>query len=81
MDGFETCIGDRIDRADCWIRCLVIRKKEDSVKRKMKQLEKVENQENVFKPRKNRISVREGQSSFIQQMAVPYPARERLQIF
>lgn len=80
MDGFETCIGDRIDRADCWIRCLVNRKKEDSEKRKMKQLEKVENQENVFKPRKNRILVRKGQP-FIQQMAVPYPARKRLQIF
>lgn len=59
---------------------MVIRKNEDSVKRKIKQLEKAENQENVFKLRESRILVRKGQP-FNQQMAVPYPARERLRIF
>lgn len=46
MDRFEIYMEDRIDRACCRIRCLVIRKKEDPVKNK--QLERIEHLENVL---------------------------------
>lgn len=65
VDRFEIYIEDKIDRACCYIKCLVIRKKEDSVNKKNKQLKKnVESRKCVvFKPRENNILVRKGQLS------------------